>query len=588
MKKLLLASLALVAMSFGVKAETVTFDFTKDNYGLTPYDSSSQPYLENPETATNGAVSITFAGEQDQAWRMWSDGLREYNKKNPTFTVKVNGYNVTGVTFTAASNVTFKVDGYQNGENITAWAGDAESVTFIGTASGNAAVKTISVTYGEAFVDPGTPEIPEYTVAEAIAQANSGFTGTVIVTGIVTRTTNFNSNYGSVTYFISDNGEAANELQIYGGLGLNGAKFTSQNDVAVGATVKVKGDLLLYNGTTPEINTNNILLEYKAPEGGDNPDVPTIPTETISVAKALELIKAGATGEATVKGFVASITEVSTQYGNATYALTDDPEETGAETLQVYRGYWLDGTKFTTGNEIAVGGEIVVKGTLVNYGGNTPQFTTGSQVVSYTAPEGGETPEPDTPTSDFATFDFTDPASLTPAQTPGDATEIDVTGVTFTSGVISMLSEAPETASTKPRLWLSSGNWTYRFYNESTITISAAEGYAITSVVFDGTNLGHTSIVYSDNGSFNSNTWTATAATGVSSMTFTKTATGNNPTVKTIKVYYKASGNSGVEAVAAEVNAPVEYFNLQGVRVENPTNGLYIRREGTKVTKVIL
>ncbi len=35
-------------------------------------------------------------------------------------------------------------------------------------------------------------------------------------------------------------------------------------------------------------------------------------------------------------------------------------------------------------------------------------------------------------------------------------------------------------------------------------------------------------------------------------------------------------------------NAPVEYFNLQGVRVENPANGLYIKRQGNKVAKVIL
>ena len=34
------------------------------------------------------------------------------------------------------------------------------------------------------------------------------------------------------------------------------------------------------------------------------------------------------------------------------------------------------------------------------------------------------------------------------------------------------------------------------------------------------------------------------------------------------------------------VNAPVEYFNLQGIRVENPSKGLYIRRQGNKVEKV--
>ncbi|MDE5749402.1 MAG: immune inhibitor A, partial [Duncaniella sp.] len=35
-------------------------------------------------------------------------------------------------------------------------------------------------------------------------------------------------------------------------------------------------------------------------------------------------------------------------------------------------------------------------------------------------------------------------------------------------------------------------------------------------------------------------------------------------------------------------DAPAEYYNLQGIRVENPTSGLYIRRQGNTVTKVIL
>lgn len=47
---------------------------------------------------------------------------------------------------------------------------------------------------------------------------------------------------------------------------------------------------------------------------------------------------------------------------------------------------------------------------------------------------------------------------------------------------------------------------------------------------------------------------------------------------------------AGVEGVGIDANAdaPVEYYNLQGIRVENPTSGLYISRQGDKVTKVIL
>lgn len=46
---------------------------------------------------------------------------------------------------------------------------------------------------------------------------------------------------------------------------------------------------------------------------------------------------------------------------------------------------------------------------------------------------------------------------------------------------------------------------------------------------------------------------------------------------------------AGIEsAVADDLSAPVEYFNLSGIRVDSPAKGLYIRRQGSKVEKVIL
>ncbi len=58
-----------------------------------------------------------------------------------------------------------------------------------------------------------------------------------------------------------------------------------------------------------------------------------------------------------------------------------------------------------------------------------------------------------------------------------------------------------------------------------------------------------------------------------------------------IQVYpisYKAAGEAGIDEIGAVENAPVEYFNLQGIRVANPDNGIYIRRQGSKVTKVLV
>lgn len=52
-------------------------------------------------------------------------------------------------------------------------------------------------------------------------------------------------------------------------------------------------------------------------------------------------------------------------------------------------------------------------------------------------------------------------------------------------------------------------------------------------------------------------------------------------------VYYK-NIESGVQTVSVDANAPAEYFNLHGQRVANPAKGIYIKRQGNKVSKVIL
>lgn len=46
---------------------------------------------------------------------------------------------------------------------------------------------------------------------------------------------------------------------------------------------------------------------------------------------------------------------------------------------------------------------------------------------------------------------------------------------------------------------------------------------------------------------------------------------------------------AGVEGIVADsTDAPVEYYNLQGIRVANPESGVVIRRQGNKVQKVVV
>lgn len=52
--------------------------------------------------------------------------------------------------------------------------------------------------------------------------------------------------------------------------------------------------------------------------------------------------------------------------------------------------------------------------------------------------------------------------------------------------------------------------------------------------------------------------------------------------------YILVSESTGVENVEVEANAPAVYYNLQGVEVANPENGLYIVKQGNKVSKVLV
>lgn len=57
---------------------------------------------------------------------------------------------------------------------------------------------------------------------------------------------------------------------------------------------------------------------------------------------------------------------------------------------------------------------------------------------------------------------------------------------------------------------------------------------------------------------------------------------------KPLPLLYVKAGGSGVANIAVENNGEAVYYNLQGVRVENPVKGLYIVVKGGKSQKVML
>ena len=109
-----------------------------------------------------------------------------------------------------------------------------------------------------------------YTIAKAkeLIDAGKGLSESVYVKGTVSQASKeLNDIYGSLSYYISDDGKKENELQVYGGLSFKGEKFTSIDDIKVGDVVVVYGKLKKYN-TTYELDANNILISLNGTTTG--------------------------------------------------------------------------------------------------------------------------------------------------------------------------------------------------------------------------------------------------------------------------------------------------------------------------------
>ena len=145
---------------------------------------------------------------------------------------------------------------------------------------------------------------------------------------------------------------------------------------------------------------------YNNPYDGRQPSEPEVviePTgsgtlaDPYNVAMALQVCQeVGQDGTSTdvyAKGVVTDIKSIDTSYGNAEFTISDDSK--GSNSLTVYRAYGPGSKKITDENLFKVGDEVVVCGKLVNFKGNTPEFTQGCYIVSVNNNGGGgDTPTP--------------------------------------------------------------------------------------------------------------------------------------------------------------------------------------------------
>lgn len=175
MKKILL-SLATVAMAAApVLADTVTYDFATNDYGMTRTSDNNAAYVKTA-TLENGDVTINLANQIGNGFRLWTAELRAMKGDN-TLTITAKDAKITGVdmkaSIGASGTVSMNDAATTASNNVYSWTGDSESLVIkIAGTTGTSKINTITVTY-EAAGDPGL--LPaEVKFAEANMQAIMG------------------------------------------------------------------------------------------------------------------------------------------------------------------------------------------------------------------------------------------------------------------------------------------------------------------------------------------------------------------------------------------------------------------------------
>lgn len=226
----------------------------------------------------------------------------------------------------------------------------------------------------------------------------------------------FDANYGSLKYYISEDGTPTNQFYVYNGYaGPNRTKFSGEDALKQGDEVVICGKVDSYNGTK-EFLVNNYIVSLNGVGGTTTPDTPTTgkgsESDPYTVAEAIAAIKAGApTSEVYVTGIVSDVYFYNDQYKSLSYYISDDGK---SKDMQVYSGKGLNGADFTSKEDLKVGQKVTIKGIIksfTNKNGTEIMEVDKNSTITKIEGEGtgGEvTPKPDTPDTGNGKITFAD------------------------------------------------------------------------------------------------------------------------------------------------------------------------------------
>nr|WP_302970076.1 hypothetical protein [uncultured Prevotella sp.] len=295
------------------------------------------------------------------------------------------------------------------------------------TGSGTAA-DPFNIAAVEKYIDEGGSAETEIYVKGKVVSVKQG---------------SFDPQYGSLKYYISEDGTATNQFYVYNGYaGPNRTKFSGEDALKPGDEVVICGKVDNYQGTK-EFLVGNYIVSLNGQGGTTTPDTPAgeakgtgTEADPFNSVAANNLATSLGSGEVSdkeyyIKGKIQEIKDqFAAQFGNATFYIADDEN---SQKFLIFRTYYFGGEKWKEGDgQLKIGDEVVVCAKLINYMGNTPETNQGGKLISVngkTSIEGGsETPDTPstgdttTPNGDFETWVDGKPNNWKTASTACNAT----------------------------------------------------------------------------------------------------------------------------------------------------------------------
>ncbi len=326
-------------------SQVVTATFTKKEPVVIPEgkivfgDLDLVNSVQYSDPFDGGDFTVTFAGgSNDGKYYTTGSGIRVYGGGTMTVEAKSGALTKIVLEFDGDYKPTSAdvVDGGTYDPETGVWTGQAAKVVFTRpSGNGHWRVKSVAAEVSNDIVFVAAPEI----------NGETNFVGATTVT--------ITAEEGAAIYYTLDGTEPTTEATLY------------ETAIIIDATTTVKAIAV----------KDNVVSEVKSATFNK--------IEEISIAEALEIIDAlenGATTEETylVSGYVYDITEVSTDFGNATFIMSDDAQ--GTNQMTAYRVKGLNNEDITDENIIKKDWGIKVIGQLQKYVRNdvvTPEIKNG-------------------------------------------------------------------------------------------------------------------------------------------------------------------------------------------------------------------